>query len=130
FMDRVTINAVEDLMRMDLDRTAAAMLIVQSDEAPEVTEAQIEVMERTCGLHGATEVYATSDPDESQALIEARRQAIPAVEKRGALLLEDVGVPLPRLGELIDGMRAIAAARGVEIAVVAHAGDGNTHPLI
>src|SRR5690606_19459711 len=56
--------------------------------------------------------------------------AIPAVEKRGALLLEDVGVPLPRLGELIDGMRAIAAARGVEIAVVAHAGDGNTHPLI
>lgn len=130
FMDQVTINAVEDLMRMDLDRTAAAMLIVQSDEAPEVAEAQIAVIEQTCGQYGATEVYATSDPDESEALIEARRQAIPAVEKRGALLLEDVGVPLPRLGELIDGMRAIAAARGVEIAVVAHAGDGNTHPLI
>jgi glycolate oxidase len=75
-------------------------------------------------------VYATSDPDESEALIEARRQAIPAVEKRGALLLEDVGVPLPRLGDLIDGMRTIAERHGVEIAVVAHAGDGNTHPLI
>ncbi|MGB3376660.1 MAG: FAD-linked oxidase C-terminal domain-containing protein, partial [Microbacterium sp.] len=45
-------------------------------------------------------------------------------------LLEDVGVPLPRLGDLIDGMRAIAEHHGVEIAVVAHAGDGNTHPLI
>ncbi|MGQ7312243.1 FAD-binding oxidoreductase [Microbacterium arabinogalactanolyticum] len=130
FMDRVTINAVEDMMRMDLDRESAAMLIVQSDESVEVAAAQIEAIERTCGLHGASEVYATSDPDESEALIEARRQAIPAVEKRGALLLEDVGVPLPHLGDLIDGMRAIAEARGVEIAVVAHAGDGNTHPLI
>ncbi|BDZ40288.1 FAD-binding oxidoreductase [Microbacterium suwonense] len=130
FMDQITINAVEDMMRMELDRSAAAMLIVQSDEPAEVAGAQIEAIEQTCGLHGATEVYATSDPDESEALIEARRQAIPAVEKRGALLLEDVGVPLPRLGALIDGMRAIAEARGVEIAVVAHAGDGNTHPLI
>ncbi|MFD5226191.1 FAD-binding oxidoreductase [Microbacterium sp. NPDC058342] len=130
FMDRVTINAVEDMMRMELDRTAAAMLIVQSDEPTEVAAAQIEDIERTCGLHGASEVYATSDPDESEALIEARRQAVPAIERRGALLLEDVGVPLTRLGDLIDGMRAIAESRGVEIAVVAHAGDGNTHPLI
>jgi glycolate oxidase len=130
FMDRITINAVEDVMRMDLDRTAAAMLIMQSDEPTEVATAQIEAIEQTCGLHGASEVYATSDPDESEALIEARRQAIPAVERRGALLLEDVGVPLPRLGDLIDGMRTIAERRGVEIAVVAHAGDGNTHPLI
>lgn len=130
FMDRVTINAVEDVTRMDLDRTAAAMLIVQSDEPTEVAEAQIAEIERMCGLRGASEVYSTSDPDESEALIEARRIAIPAVEKRGSLLLEDVGVPLPRLGELIDGMRAIADQRGVEIAVLAHAGDGNTHPLI
>ncbi|WP_193597178.1 FAD-binding oxidoreductase [Microbacterium sp. YJN-G] len=130
FMDRVTINAVEDLLRMDLDRTAAAMLIVQSDEPTEVATAQIAAIESACEAHGATEVYATTDPDESEALIEARRQAIPAVERRGALLLEDVGVPLPRLGDLIEGMRGIAERRGVEIAVVAHAGDGNTHPLI
>ncbi|WP_417555147.1 FAD-binding oxidoreductase [Microbacterium sp.] len=130
FMDQITINAVEDMLRMDLDRDAAAMLIVQSDEPAEVAEAQIATIEQTCGLHGATEVYATSDPDESEALIEARRQAIPAMEKRGAMLLEDVGVPLPRLGDLIEGMRQIAEQRGIEIAVVAHAGDGNTHPLI
>lgn len=130
FMDQVTINAVEDVTRMDLDRTAAAMLIVQSDEPAEVATAQIEQIEQLCGLNGASEVYATSDPDESEALIEARRIAIPCVEKRGTLLLEDVGAPLPRLGDLLEGVRAIAENRGVEIAVVAHAGDGNTHPLI
>lgn len=130
FMDRVTINAVEDVTRMELDRTAAAMLIVQSDEPAEVATAQIEQIEQLCGLNGASEVYATSDPDESEALVEARRIAIPCVEKRGTLLLEDVGAPLPRLGDLLEGVRAIAENRGVEIAVVAHAGDGNTHPLI
>jgi len=130
FMDQSTINAVEDVTRMELDRTAAAMLIVQSDEPAEVAAAQIEQVEQLCQLSGASEVYATSDPDESEALIEARRIAIPCVEKRGTLLLEDVGVPLPRLGELIEGVRLIAEARSVEIAVVAHAGDGNTHPLI
>ncbi len=130
FMDQVTINAVEDVTRMELDRTAAAMLIVQSDEPAEVATAQIEQIEQLCGANGASEVYATSDPDESEALIEARRIAIPCVEKRGALLLEDVGAPLPRLGDLLEGVRTIAENRGVEIAVVAHAGDGNTHPLI
>jgi glycolate oxidase len=130
FMDQVTINAVEDVTRMELDRTAAAMLIVQSDEPAEVATAQIEQIEQLCEANGASEVYATSDPDESEALIEARRIAIPCVEKRGALLLEDVGAPLPRLGDLLEGVRTIAENRGVEIAVVAHAGDGNTHPLI
>ena len=130
FMDQVTVNAVEDVTRMELDRTAAAMLIVQSDEPAEVATAQIEQIEQLCEANGASEVYATSDPDESEALIEARRIAIPCVEKRGALLLEDVGAPLPRLGDLLEGVRTIAENRGVEIAVVAHAGDGNTHPLI
>lgn len=130
FMDQVAINAVEDVTRMELDRDAAAMLLVQSDEPEEVAAAQIAQIEDLCGGAGATECYATSDPDESEALIAARRMAIPAVEKRGALLLEDVGVPLPRLGELVEGIRGIAERHGIEISVVAHAGDGNTHPLL
>jgi glycolate oxidase len=56
--------------------------------------------------------------------------AIPAVERKGSLLLEDVGVPLPALGALVRGIEAISTDRGVTIAVIAHAGDGNTHPLI
>jgi glycolate oxidase len=62
--------------------------------------------------------------------VAARRFAIPAVEAKGTLLLEDVGVPLPRLGDLVTGIARIAAERDVMISVIAHAGDGNTHPLI
>src|SRR5690606_23287870 len=121
-MDRPTINAVEDETRMGLDRQAAAMLIVQSDESPDVARGEVARIEEICLEHGATECYATDDPDESEAFIVARRMAIPAVEKKGTLLLEDVGVPLPRLGELVAGIEAISSAREVPIAVVAHAG--------
>ena len=61
---------------------------------------------------------------------EARRIFFPAVEGRGALLLEDVGAPVPQLPALFAGIAAIAAHRQVDIPVVAHAGDGNTHPTI
>jgi glycolate oxidase len=52
------------------------------------------------------------------------------VEAKGPLLLEDVGVPLPRLAELVEGVAAIATQQRLLISVIAHAGDGNTHPLI
>lgn len=42
----------------------------------------------------------------------------------------DIGVPLPDLGALVAGIEAPSARREVTIAVLAHAGDGNTHPLI
>jgi glycolate oxidase len=130
FMDRVAINAVEDETRMGLDRDAAALLVVQSDEPLDRAAEEIAAVEACCVANGATECYATDDPDEGEAFVTARRMAIPAVEKRGSLLLEDVGVPLPRLGELVDGIAEIAARNDLEISVIAHAGDGNTHPLL
>ena len=130
FMDRPTINAVEDMTKMGLDRSAAAMLVIQSDEPAGHAGVEIETITRLCEEHHAAEVFATEDPDEGEAFVVARRNAIPAVERTGTLLLEDVGVPLPQLGALVDGIAAISAQREVTIAVIAHAGDGNTHPLI
>ena len=130
FMDRVSINAVEDVTRMGLDRSAAAMLIMQSDEPAEFASGQVARMSEICAANGATEYYTTADPQEGEAFVTARRIAIPSVEKKGTLLLEDVGVPLPRLGDLVLGIEEIARRREVTIAVIAHAGDGNTHPLL
>ena len=130
FMDRPTINAVEDMTKMGLDRTAAAMLVIQSDEPAGHAAAECELIAALCEEHHATEVFSTDDPDEGEAFVVARRNAIPAVERTGTLLLEDVGVPLPQLGALVDGIADISTAREITIAVIAHAGDGNTHPLI
>jgi glycolate oxidase len=130
FMDSVAINAVEDTMRMDLDRSAAAMLVAGSDERGRAGSEDAELMAAIFAENDATEVFSTNDPDEGEAFVAARRFCIPAVEAKGSLLLEDVGVPLPALGELVTGIARIAAERDLMISVIAHAGDGNTHPLI
>ncbi|NLG47895.1 FAD-linked oxidase C-terminal domain-containing protein, partial [Gordonia sp. (in: high G+C Gram-positive bacteria)] len=130
FMDSVSINAVEDMLKMGLDRTAGALLVAQSDAPGPAGEAEVALIEEAFRACGAGEVFSTSDRVESEAFTAARRAAIPAVEKLGALLLEDVGVPLPALPDLIDGVETIAAENKVLISVIAHAGDGNTHPLI
>lgn len=130
FMDSAAINAVEDKLKMGLDRDAAAMMVAASDDRGPAGAQDAEFMAEIFTNHGAKEVFSTSDPDEGEAFVAARRFAIPAVEAKGSLLLEDVGVPLPALAELVAGVGKIAANRDVMISVIAHAGDGNTHPLI
>jgi glycolate oxidase len=129
-MDNGSINAVEDMVKMGLDRTAGALLIARSDAPGGAAAAEIEQVHAACTANGATEVFSTPDPDEGEAFAAARRAAFPAMERVGTLLLEDVGVPVPSLPKLVHGIREIAAQRDTHIVVVAHAGDGNTHPII
>ena len=128
-MDRAIINAVEDHQPMGLDRRAGALLIAQTDAPGAARSEELAVMEAACEAQGA-EVFVTDDADDGELFVQARRAAFPALEKRGSLLLEDVGAPVPLLPDLLDAIAKIAERHGVEIPVVAHAGDGNTHPNI
>src|SRR5262245_34670140 len=67
FMDSVAINAVEDKLRMGLDRKAAAMLIAGSDERGRAAGQDAELIAEVFTEHGATEVFSTDDPDEGEA---------------------------------------------------------------
>src|SRR5205085_8222907 len=102
----------------------------QSDAPGTARADEVEVIRSACLGAGAAEVFVTDDPAEGELFVEARRMAFPAIQARGSLLLEDVGVSVPQLPELLARIAAIAAAYDVEIPVVAHAGDGNTHPII
>src|ERR1700752_4196443 len=128
-MDRASINAVEDYRPMGLDREAGALLIAQSDAPGVARTAEVDVMRAACESHGA-EVFVTDDADEGEMFVQARRSSFPALELKGGLLLEDVGVPVPLLPDLLDAIASIAANHDVQIPTVAHAGDGNTHPNI
>ncbi|MEH6623186.1 MULTISPECIES: FAD-binding oxidoreductase [Dietzia] len=130
FMDNTSIRAVEADLRMGLDTSAGAMLLAQSDLTGPDRAAEAEFMAEAFRTHGATEVFATDDPDEGEQFTIARRAAFTSLGRTGTLLLEDVGVPLPALPALVAGIEEISARRDVPIALVAHAGDGNTHPII
>jgi glycolate oxidase len=129
-MDNASINAVEDYVSMGLDRSAQALLLARSDAPGAAAAEEITMIEDACRSCGAVELFTTDDPAEGEAYAAARRAAFPALERKGDLLLEDVGVPLPALPALVGGVERIAARHDILIAVVAHAGDGNTHPLI
>lgn len=129
-MDNTTINAVEDYRAMGLDRAAGALLLAQSDAPGEARAEEIAAMAEICEEHGAGEVFTTDDPEEGELFVAARRLVFPAVEARGATMHEDVGAPVPLLPDLIAAVGRVAAAYDLEIPVVAHAGDGNTHPII
>ncbi|MFZ2504336.1 MAG: FAD-linked oxidase C-terminal domain-containing protein, partial [Nocardioides sp.] len=129
-MDNTTINAVEDFQPMGLDRTAGALLLAQSDAPGGARESEIAAMAAVCEAQGAIEVFVTDDPEEGDLFVQARRLVFPAVEARGATMHEDVGAPVPLLPDLLAAVARVAAAYDLEIPVVAHAGDGNTHPII
>ncbi|MEU8977394.1 FAD-linked oxidase C-terminal domain-containing protein [Streptomyces sp. NPDC048309] len=78
----------------------------------------------------ATTVETTADPAEADALLAARRLALPALERLGRPLIEDIAVPRSRLAEAAREIRAISARHDVPVFTIAHAADGNLHPII
>ena len=80
---------------------------------------------------GATFAARSEDDAEADAMFAARRLAYSALERLGPVLTEDVCVPVGRRAR--DARRAsqtIGERHDVLIANIAHAGDGNLHPLI
>ena len=129
-IDRATMSAIEDWRRLDLDLEAAALLLFQSDLPGAARTEEVAIATRCCEEAGATLVVAAEDEAESRMLMEVRRLCFPALERRGATLLEDVGVPRGRVPDLLARIEEIARETGLEIATFGHAGDGNMHPTI
>jgi glycolate oxidase len=127
-IDHETINAIEDYRRMDLDRTAAALLIGQADGPDALRDA--EQIARFCEEAGADFALCTQDPQEADALIAARRLAGLALLDIGPTVIEDIGVPRSRLPLMLAEIEQIASEEKIRIATVGHAGDGNLHPAL
>jgi glycolate oxidase len=104
-----------------------ALLIVQTDGAAHALEADI-VTEALAPL--ASSLRRAADPAEAADLLADRRLALPALERLGRPLIEDIAVPRSRLAEAIEEIAAIGAATGARIFTFAHAADGNIHPII
>lgn len=128
-MDNAAVNVAEDFLRMDLDRTAGALLIACSD-ANAAAESEIAMMESICEDHSATAVFATDDRFEGELFDRPRHAIYEALEKVGVVISEDVAVPLQLLSELTDGLATIAERHRTTIVSCTHAADELTHPVL
>jgi glycolate oxidase len=127
-MDRVTIAAVDDWHGLGLDRSAAALLLIESDRPGTAADAELALAESCCTEAGASSITRATEPMEADWLRQVRRLAFRAMERLGVARMEDVGAPRSRLPELLAAIERIAAAHDVRCGTFGHAGDGNLHP--
>ncbi|MFF3301414.1 FAD-binding oxidoreductase [Streptomyces sp. NPDC002908] len=128
-MDRTTVRAVNAMASMGLPETTEALLLCAFD-TPD-PGADLAAVGELCAAAGATEVVPAEDAAESELLLQARRMSLPALEAvKSATMIDDVCVPRSRLGAMLEGTAAVAEKFGLTIGVCAHAGDGNTHPVV
>ncbi|MGW7679172.1 FAD-binding oxidoreductase [Kribbella sp. NPDC054772] len=129
FLDKPTVQAIQNYRDMGLPAEAAAMLIAQSDRGPRAA-ADVARIAEICTAHGAVDVAEASDAEESRMLLEARRLVNPALEPLGVTLIDDVSVPRSQLVALVRGVAEIGAKYQVLICCPGHVGDGNMHPTV
>ena len=128
-MDRTTVKAVNDMAQMGLPETTEALLLAAFD-TPDPA-ADLAAVGELCEAAGATQVVPADDFAESELLLQARRLSLTALEAvSGTTMIDDVCVPRSRLGDMLEGTERIAEKYQLTIGVVAHAGDGNTHPTV
>ena len=128
-LDRFTIAAVDDMNNLGLDRTAAAMLMVESDMPGVAATDELERAETACRVAGATDVVRAADAQEADWLRQARRAAHYALERLGDVRMEDVGVPAVARARTCSARSSASPPKhDVRIGTFGHAGDGNLHP--
>jgi len=129
-IDEQCIRAVDEWQNLGLPHNVNTLLLAKVDETGQAGE---ELAQRVADIFvaaGGTNVERANETADVERLFLARRLSYPALERRGPVLTEDICVPRSAVPEMLTRIQRAAARHSVVIANIAHAGDGNLHPLI
>jgi glycolate oxidase len=129
-LDRHCMQAVEDWKHLGIEPGAAALLLARIDAPGDAGEAEAAAVAEAFTDAGALWAEQSTDAVEAEALFDVRRLAYPALERLGPVLTEDICVPRSAVPAMLATVEEIGQRHGVRIATIAHAGDGNLHPLL
>ncbi|KQU39515.1 MULTISPECIES: FAD-binding oxidoreductase [unclassified Rhodococcus (in: high G+C Gram-positive bacteria)] len=129
-VDKQCLLAVDAWKNMGLSVDAEVVLLGRVDTPGQIGDQEAEKMLACFDEGGATWSAVSTDQEEADALFAARRLAYPAMERLGPVLTEDVCVPKRHVPDMLSRIEKIGIAHDVVIANIAHAGDGNLHPLL
>lgn len=130
-MDNLIINTTEDYANAGNPRDAGALIIIEVDGYPGDLGQQVETIKAVCEKDNATEFRIASSAAEVDKIWLARRVAFGSVARvKPNYGINDITVPRSKFPEMIDGIEKVKRDYGATIGIVAHAGDGNLHPLI
>jgi len=128
FMDGDSVGLAQGYQRTDLPDGIGALLIVEVDGYAETIASAVKAVSAAAKGEGLLELKAAGSEAESSALWTSRKVLSPALRKLAPNKInEDVAVPVSRLPELIEGLRALSAKHAIRIVNFGHAGNGNIH---
>jgi glycolate oxidase len=129
FLDRTTIQCVEEYMKIGLPLDCEALLLMETDGHPAAVADEAAQMESLCRNHGCTAVRVAANAEEAAQLAAARRTAFSALARlQPTTILEDVTVPRSELSKMVRFIQSVAAKYKLRIGTFGHFGDGNLHP--
>lgn len=129
FLDRMTVQCVEDYAKIGLPTDVEALVLMETDGHPAVVEEEAAQMMALARANGARDVRAAADENEGAKLAAARRNAFSALARiRPTTILEDVTVPRSELARMVSFIDGVAKRHRLLIGTFGHLGDGNLHP--
>jgi glycolate oxidase len=129
FLDRVTINCVEDYAAIGLPRDAAAILLIETDGHPAAVEEEAGRMAEIARTLHARDVRIAQSAEEAVRLASARRAAFSSLARIApTTILEDATVPRSELARMVEYIQKVAERHRLKIGTFGHMGDGNLHP--
>jgi glycolate oxidase len=130
-MDRLAIEAAEAAVHAGYPQDAAVILLVELEGERAGVEADFARLNDLIRASGAYEVRVARDEAERLLFWKGRKSAFSAVGRLSPdYIVQDGVVPRTKLGLALREVERMGKERGIRVANVFHAGDGNLHPLI
>ncbi|MGH6956640.1 MAG: FAD-linked oxidase C-terminal domain-containing protein, partial [Caulobacteraceae bacterium] len=130
-MDALALKAADAYAHAGYPLDAEAILICECDGASADAEAELDHLAAICRAAGANLIQPAKDEDERLRLWAGRKAAFPAMGRLAPdYYCIDGTIPRRRLPEVLAKIGEMSRQRGLAVANVFHAGDGNLHPLI
>ncbi len=128
FMDKRSIQCVEDYLNIGLPREAGALLLIEVDGVREGVIRHAEGIRTLCLGQGARRVDLAETEEAAEKLWQARRAVSPALfQLNPHKVSEDITVPRSRIPEIVAKLEEIGRNHRLIILCFGHAGDGNIH---
>jgi glycolate oxidase len=129
FLDKTTINCVEDYTHIGLSTNSEAVLLIEVDGRGSIVREDADTVEQILRKNNCTYIKSAKDKFEAESLKTARRTAFSALaRKKPTAILEDATVPRSELPVMIEKVNQSAQKFEVTFGNFGHAGDGNIHP--
>ena len=130
-MDQRYVRNCENIYHLGLATDAAAMLIIEVDGFAETVDRQARIAREFCEKEGAFDIKLAQTEEEADRMWMARKLGSVALYRLSkTMVTEDATVPISKIPAMVRRIKEIEGKYNLTVYLLAHAGDGNMHPLL